>query len=167
MLEKAEIMRFRRDKAFSALERYRRSLQRAGSIEISTDFASQEIKIPTSIFHDRSIAVLEAIVEFLKEEKQLHFSQIAALLERDDRTIWTSYDRVKKKRTTPRDTKYSGLLIPISVFADRKISVMEALCFHMFSQLNLSYAQIAALLNRDQRTVWTCVNRAKRKYAKK
>ena len=160
-------MRFRRDKAFSALERYRRSLQRAGNIEISADLASQEIKIPTSIFNDRSIAVLEAIVEFLKDDKQLHFSQIAALLERDDRTIWTTYDRVKKKRTQPRDTKYSGILIPISVFADRKVAAMEALCFYMFSKLDLSYSEISALLNRDQRTVWTCVNRAKRKYAKK
>ncbi|MEK6963880.1 MAG: hypothetical protein AABX70_05615 [Nanoarchaeota archaeon] len=54
--------------------------------------------IPTKIFKDRRIAVLEAIVVFLKEEKQLSFHEIASLLNRDDRTIWTVYNRVQKKR---------------------------------------------------------------------
>jgi hypothetical protein len=53
--------------------------------------------IPTSIFLDRTISVLEAITKYLKEEKNLTYHQIAVLLNRDDRTIWTCYNRAKKK----------------------------------------------------------------------
>ncbi|MBU1623037.1 MAG: hypothetical protein KKH52_02535 [Nanoarchaeota archaeon] len=54
--------------------------------------------LPLSIFKDRSISVLEAIVEYLHEAKNLSFKQIALLLNRNERTIWTVYDRVRKKR---------------------------------------------------------------------
>lgn len=56
------------------------------------------ISIPTSIFQDRDLSVLEAIAEYLKEKKGMRYSEIAKLLNRDDRTIWTSYKRAKEKR---------------------------------------------------------------------
>jgi len=40
------------------------------------------------------------MVEYLKEHEALSFHQIAALTNRDDRTIWTVYSRAKKKRAT-------------------------------------------------------------------
>ena len=56
------------------------------------------ISIPTSIFQDRELSVLEAIAEYLKEKKGMRYSEIAKLLNRDDRTIWTAYQRAKAKR---------------------------------------------------------------------
>ena len=58
----------------------------------------KEIGLPTYILKDRSVSVLEAIVEYLKGNENLSFHEIALLINRDDRTIWTVYDRVKKKR---------------------------------------------------------------------
>ena len=54
--------------------------------------------LPISIFKDRSISVLEAIVEYLHEVKGLNFKTISTLLNRNERTIWTVYSRVQKKR---------------------------------------------------------------------
>lgn len=56
------------------------------------------IEIPSFIFRDRSVAVLESLVEYLHDNKKFSFHEIAILLNRDDRTIWTVYNRVKKKR---------------------------------------------------------------------
>ena len=56
------------------------------------------IDIPSDIFKDRSLSVLEIMVEYLKEQKGLSYHEIAVLLNRDDRTIWTVYNRGKKKR---------------------------------------------------------------------
>ena len=56
------------------------------------------MSIPTSIFRDRALSVLEAISEYLKEKKGMRYSEIAKLLNRDDRTIWTAYKRAKIKR---------------------------------------------------------------------
>ena len=58
----------------------------------------KEIELPIYILKDRSVSVLEAIVEYLKGNENLSFHEIALLINRDDRTIWTVYDRVKKKR---------------------------------------------------------------------
>jgi hypothetical protein len=60
------------------------------------------VDIPSHIFRDRSVKVLEAVVEFLKEKKNLTYHEIAVLLNRDDRTIWTVYSRAKKKRKKKR-----------------------------------------------------------------
>ena len=57
----------------------------------------KNIPIPSSIFTDRSVSVLEAMVRYLKEKKNLTYHEIAVLLNRDDRTIWTVYQRAKKK----------------------------------------------------------------------
>ena len=54
--------------------------------------------IPSFIFRDRSVAVLEALVEYLVDVKKLSYHEIAVILNRDDRTIWTSYKRTKIKR---------------------------------------------------------------------
>ena len=58
----------------------------------------KSINIPCSILNDRNVAVLEAISEYLKEKKHMTYHEIAVLLNRDDRTIWTCYSRAKKKR---------------------------------------------------------------------
>ena len=52
--------------------------------------------IPLSIFKDKRLTVLESITIYLKE-KEMKFSEIAKLLERDQRNIWTIYSRAKKK----------------------------------------------------------------------
>jgi len=56
------------------------------------------INIPIHIFQDRTLSVLETIVEYLKEKLKLNYHEIAVLLNRDDRTIWTCYHRAKEKR---------------------------------------------------------------------
>ncbi len=58
----------------------------------------KEIKIPVSIFRDRQLAVLEALVEYLKEKLSLSYHEIGILTNRNERTIWTVYNRAKKKR---------------------------------------------------------------------
>ena len=60
--------------------------------------SEKTLDIPLSILQDRAVAVLEAIVEYLREEKDLRYSEIAELLNRDQRTIWTVYSRAKTKR---------------------------------------------------------------------
>jgi hypothetical protein len=60
------------------------------------------VLIPSSVFKDRSLKVLEVLVEFLKEKKNLTYHEIGVLLNRDERTIWTVYSRAKKKRANPK-----------------------------------------------------------------
>lgn len=60
--------------------------------------AENLVYFPTNIFKNRSLSVLEVMVEFLVDVRKLRYHEIAVLLNRDDRTIWTVYHRVKQKK---------------------------------------------------------------------
>ena len=48
-------------------------------------------------FSDRKFSVLEHIVSFLKKEYSLSYREIGKLLRRNERTVWTTYQRSRKK----------------------------------------------------------------------
>ncbi len=56
------------------------------------------IHVDSFIFKDRSLSVLESLVFYLKEVKKYSYHEIAVILNRDDRTIWTVHNRAIKKR---------------------------------------------------------------------
>jgi len=53
--------------------------------------------IPITIFQDRRLAVLEALVSYLKDNFKLKYSEVARLIDRDQRTVWTVYRRASLK----------------------------------------------------------------------
>ena len=57
---------------------------------------TSETTIPLSIF-SKDLGILETVVKFLKDEGKLSFSEIAAYIKRDYKTIWTSYAQAKRK----------------------------------------------------------------------
>ena len=126
------------------------------------------ILIPLSVFLDRRVSVLEAVSEYLKDSKELSYHEIAVLLNRNDRTIWTCYNRAKKKNPGHIIKFAEGKEhIPSSIFLDRGVSVLEAIVEYLKDKRGLSYHEMAVLLNRDDRTVWTCYNRAMKKRGRK
>lgn len=54
--------------------------------------------IPITLFSDRTLSVLEHVITYLKEQHKLRYKEIAMMLNRDQRTVWTTYQRAKKKR---------------------------------------------------------------------
>lgn len=60
-----------------------------------------EIVLPISIFNEK-LGMLEAASLYLKDELNLSFSEIAKLLKRNYKTIWTSYNKAKKKMKNVR-----------------------------------------------------------------
>ena len=65
---------------------------------------SHDIMIPVSAISNRSFSTLESVVAHIKD---LEYSnhEVAEMLYLDDRTIWTVYDRVKKKRGIKIDSE--------------------------------------------------------------
>ncbi|MEA2036977.1 MAG: hypothetical protein U9O94_05680 [Nanoarchaeota archaeon] len=127
---------------------------------------AEDVHLPLSVFNNENLSALETITKFIKEEIGLNYSQIALLLNRDERTIWGAYDSSKKKMNARFFVDSSKFHIPISVLKDRSLSVLEAITEYLKEELNLRYCQIGGLLNRDQRTVWTVYNRTKKKRRK-
>jgi len=123
----------------------------------------KEILIPISVFEAKRLSSLEIICKYLKEELDLSFSKIALLLNRNSRTIWTSYNNAIKKRKEKLPFEESKISVPVSIFKNRKFSVLENIAGYLKDNFNLRYSEIAALLNRDQRNIWSVYNRLKKK----
>tara|TARA_Y100000310_G_scaffold345304_1_gene463558 strand:+ start:2998 stop:3420 length:423 start_codon:yes stop_codon:yes gene_type:complete len=120
--------------------------------------------VDSSIFVDRKFSFSESLILYLKS-LQLTYKNIASLLNRNERTIWTIYSRAMKKASLPSKKKRikSTLLIPISIFEDRSLSIMEILVEYMKEKRKLRYHEIASLLNRNDRTIWTIYQRTIKK----
>lgn len=57
-----------------------------------------DIRIPHAIFRNTSLSIMEAIVDYLKTDHGLMFCEISAILDRDERNIWTVHNRAQKKK---------------------------------------------------------------------
>lgn len=124
--------------------------------------ASKEIKIPLSIFNE-TLGPLESIVKYLKEDVKLTYEEIAKLLYRTKSPIVVTYKNSVKKFNQKLDVK-SNFFVPISIFSNLKLSILESIVKYMKENLSLTYHNIAVLLKRDDRTIWTIYNRSLKKH---
>lgn len=125
----------------------------------------KEFFIPLSLFRKKP-APLETLVKFLIENCNLSIKDISILLNRSQKTIWQAYKAAKKKSLKKFIIKEEIYSIPVSIFSDRKLSVLESLILYLKDTQNLTFSQIASLLDRDYRTIWTSYSRARKKYGK-
>ena len=71
--------------------------------------------------------------------------------------------KVEKGRFPEVEPSINQISIPVEILSDRSVATLEAVTEYMFDVLHLSYHEIALLLKRDDRTIWTCYHRAKSK----
>jgi len=121
----------------------------------------EEIVAPVSIFNVKLMGPSEALVKYLKEMRGMKLSQIANLLNRDDRTIWLTYNHASLKKEK-LIIKKAGEVAPVSIFSDRKLSILESLVKYL-QGLGMSNLQIAELTGKDQRNIGTLKVRIKKK----
>lgn len=57
-----------------------------------------KLAIDTNIFRNTERTIFEALVVFLKDQKKMNYHDIGVLLDRDERNVWTVYNRGKKKK---------------------------------------------------------------------
>ncbi|MEM4711018.1 MAG: hypothetical protein QXL18_03665 [Candidatus Woesearchaeota archaeon] len=124
-------------------------------------FGYNNIVVPISIFRGRSCA--SALVWFLKKYK-LSFSEIAKILNRDPRTIWSLYnklkkhDRLKKQKKEFEDkilVQNEEYYVPVDIFSYRGLSVLESVVFWLKTEKDLSYSYISKLLGKNYQTIRT------------
>ncbi len=124
---------------------------------------AKEILIPVSVFKFRELSALESICKYLKEELEFNYSRAALLLNRDSRTIWTTYNNAARKYKERLPLEDSRFFIPINALKNRKLSVLESIISYLKENFNLRYREIAMLLNRDERNIWAVYSRYKKK----
>lgn len=121
--------------------------------------------IPIEIFADRKLSSLQALVKYLIENKDLKKSQIASLLDRNNKTIWSTYDAAKKLKKEKFFVEHSELPVPLSIFKNRELSVLENLVNYL-KKKGFSNQKIIFLLDRKASTISTVIKRAMNKLEK-
>ena len=124
----------------------------------------EEVKVPISVFKNDKLGSLETIVKYLRENLLLSFKQIGFLANRNEVALAVSYRNARKKLEAKFVvTEISPYSIPVSILQDRKLSVLENIVSYLKDTFGLAYHKIAVLLNRDDRTIWTVYQRARKK----
>lgn len=123
----------------------------------------EEVKVPLSVFKNDYLSSLENIVKYLRENLLLSFKQIASLTNRNEIALAVTYRNAKKKLETKFAEEISPYSIPVSILQNRNLSVLENIVSYLKDTFGLAYHKIAVLLNRDDRTIWTVYQRAKKK----
>ena len=124
----------------------------------------QEVKVPISVFQNDFLGSLETIVKYLRENLLLTFKQISSLTNRDPIALAVTYRNAKKKMEAKFiEAALSPYYIPVSILQDRNLSVLENIVSYLKDTFGLAYHKIALLLNRDDRTIWTVYQKAKKK----
>ncbi|MGV8162897.1 MAG: hypothetical protein ACP5N2_06220 [Candidatus Nanoarchaeia archaeon] len=161
--------------------------------EVLKNQEKENIDVPLDIFQDGESG-LKALTHYLKDKKNLSFSQIGKVLGRDHRTIWASYNQpfqknkkaknkkqkdqnLKNKITSKSSTKYKDsnseksdnkittLFINTELFKERKLSILETITVHLLK--NYSVKEASVILGKNQMTLWTVKRRAEKKLHRK
>jgi parallel beta-helix repeat protein len=118
-----------------------------------------ELNIPITIFSNK-LGALETLSKYLKENLGMSYKEIAELLNRNERTIWTSYNKAKIKQKELIEVKETDIFLPISIFVDRNHTPLESAIIFL-KKYKLKYSEIAKLLNRNQKNIWNIYNKTK------
>ena len=121
-----------------------------------------EKKVPLSIF-TTTLYPIEAITKYLHEEEQLTFTQIAELLNRNPKNIWTAYKRSTQKFKKPFSKIQEKYFIPLSLFQNETKTPLEAIILYLKSIYQLTNKKIALILNNSPNSVAVLLKRAGRK----
>ena len=147
-------------------------------LETTTNTASffyNKYSIPLSILKSKS--AYGAIVVFLKG-KGLSYKQIADLTNRDQRTVWCTYNNSKDKKKNkdnsqdkpiekqntrplhiPDTLVAQDISIPLEILWTRELSVLESIVFYLKNTYNLEFREIADLMGKNYMTIYTVYRR--------
>jgi hypothetical protein len=146
----------------SKLELLRENLSKLSKKElIDLIILKTDIQVPVSVFSE-TVPPLESLTKYLIEVRKLSTNDIAIRLNRNFKTIWTTYSNARKKKLIFSESKYN---IPLALFFKRKFSILETITTFLHDYEKLPFTRIAYLLNKDVKTVWTCYSRSKKKEA--
>lgn len=115
--------------------------------------------VPVEIFSQK-LSPLESVVSFMKNNLNLRLSEIGAILNRDERTIWITYHNSLKKQKMLSVPANSSVLIPVMVLNSRNFSILEAVALYLRQKKGMKLTQIAKMLKKSTSAVWTSLHRA-------
>lgn len=131
--------------------------------QLSGELESNEKEfLPVSIF-STELSGLESIVVYLKDNQKLTVKEIAAKLNRELTTIYTTYHQAKTKFKIKLPLNKLSLSVPLNLFSQRQFAVLEILVTYLKEEKKLSFKEISELIKRNYSTIKTVYRRYQNK----
>lgn len=119
--------------------------------------------IDAAAFSIDALSPTEVLVKYLREKKFNKFSDIARFLKRSQNTIQTTYNNAQKKHPKVLSFSNSNINVPLSIFSNKKFTIFESLVRYLRDSKNMTNRDIAHILKKSNKTIWTVYNRSKLK----
>ncbi len=116
-------------------------------------------EIPLSIFI-KELGALETLCKYLNENLGLRYCEIAQILQRDERTVWTAHHQAIKKHPQPFAHLSKTPSMPLEQFTNKKYTSLETSIIYLKEEKGMKYSEIAIHLQRDQRNIRTIYTNA-------
>ena len=129
--------------------------------ELASVLEKKELLLPSCIFNEK-ISAFESIVKFLKENRGIANKEIAIVLGKSQKSVWQCYNNCKQKYSSQFKIVASEYYIPVSALKN-ELTILESVVSYLKDVLNLKFHQIGLTLKRDERTIWTVYDRAKKR----
>lgn len=125
-----------------------------------------EASIPSMIFSS-PLEPAEALYKFLKENEEYSYQQIAQATKRNQKSVWATYQRAKKKNGQKIDPGEEKHYLPLMIFGNRTYSYLESVVFYLNTVYNLTNPKIAKLLQKNPSSIAVLMKRARDKHGQK
>lgn len=122
---------------------------------------NKDVSIPLEIF-SKKLGALEALTKYMKENLEMRYSEIGRLLDRDERTVWSSYNKAKGKLGVSFVIE-SEMYMPLSEFDGSGLTVLEKVVVYLKDNMNKKYSETSEIIGRDQRNIRAVYIKAKSK----
>ncbi|MGM5487616.1 MAG: hypothetical protein ACQESG_01575 [Nanobdellota archaeon] len=143
------------------LKKHLLSLPKEQLVDMLLDMApEEELGIPLSIFQSR-LSVLQALVLYLRDHRDYKNKDIAEMLDRSSQVIWSTYNNARKQGVTLDIEPEPS--VPLQACIRKNRTVLEGIVSYLREERGMRYSEIAPLLNRNERTIWTVYRRAQQK----
>jgi hypothetical protein len=136
-------------------------LAESRQVKLEPKKKSSEILVPLTIFSSKKLGVLEALVKYLKEEEGLSFKEIGILIKKDNKSLWSTYQKASKKQSAA--FKKHSTFVPLTDFVVDDLSCFESVTLNLKNYYGLDFGKISNLFGRNYHTIWTTYKRAEKK----
>lgn len=140
-----------------SFEKIKQKYQLSGA-ELFEEIETQVV-IPCSIF-TKELTILQTVCKYLRENLKIRNRDVGLMLNRDDTIIWATYRKARQKVPEKFTVGDLQVVVPVRILSNRQFSAFENIVMYLKEQHGMKYVEIASLLKRDERTIWTVYKRA-------
>lgn len=124
--------------------------------------SQKEKTLPLSIFAQK-LPPTAALCKYLSENEELSNREIAKILHLQEKSVWATLARAKRKMKAKFSFGEEKYILPLSLFSHPSLSLLESVVSYLHQIYHLKNPQIAKLLHKSPNSIAVLAKRGREK----